>query len=164
MSDLFNQFMRQQATSGRWKNPARESGHGAPPPVKATPTTSGMGGAGMSTKDMPLAGEDGPPYKGNLTKADTVALLKNMTPPVFKGEDWERNKDAVNTYLHKWNDLHTLRNTLDSLCAIEFSLSLEGKAYKWYVSLSMVGRTSTWSYNQEIFQKEFFPENKQDCN
>ena len=57
-----------------------------------------------------------------------------------------------------------LRNTLDSLCAIESSLSLEGKAYKWYMSLSMAARTSTWSCYQEIFWKEFFSKNEQDCN
>ena len=161
MSDPFNQFMRQQAMSGRGENCARASGHGATPPVKVTPTTSGMGGAGTSARDVPLFGEDGTPYEGHLTKADTVALLKNMTPPVFKGEDWERNKDAVNTYLHKWNDLHTLRNTPDFLRAIDSSLSLEGKAYKWYMSLSLQARTSTWSHYQDMFQKEFMPENKQ---
>ena len=110
-----------------------------------------MGGAGTSAGDMPLAGEDGTPYKGHLTKADTVDLLKNMTPPMFKGEDRERNKDAVNTYLHKWNDLHTLRNNLDSFLAIESNLSLEDKAYMWYMSLSMTTCTTTWSHYQEIF-------------
>ena len=164
MIDLFNQFMRQQAMSGRGEHPARVSGHDTTPPVEVTPTTNGMGGAGTSAGDMPLAGEDGTPYEGHLTKADTVALLKNMTPPVFEGEDRERNKDAVNTYLHKWNDLHKLWNTPNSLCAIESSLSLEGKAYKWYMSLSMAARTTTWSGCQEIFQKEFFPKNEQDCN
>lgn len=84
MSDLYNQFMCQQAMSGRGENPARASGHGATPPVEVTPTTNGMGGAGTSAGDVPLAGEDGTPYEGHLTKADTVALLKNMTPPVFK--------------------------------------------------------------------------------
>ena len=123
-----------------------------------------MGGAGTSAGDVPLANEDGTPYEGHLTKADTVALLKNMTPSVFKGKDQEQNKEAINTYLHKWNDLHMLINTLDSLRAIESSLSLEGKAYKWYMSLSMAARTSTWSHYQEIFQKEFLLENKQDQN
>ena len=91
-------------------------------------------------------------------------LLKNMTPPVFKGEDRERNKDAVNTYLHKWNELHTLRNTPDFLRAIESNLSLEGKAYKWYMSLSLQARTSTWSRYQDMFRKEFMPENEQSRN
>ena len=87
-SDLFNQFMRQQATtSGQGENLARASGHGATPPIEVTPTTNGMGGAGTSAGDVPLAGDDGMPYTGHLTKADMVALLKNMTPPVFKGED-----------------------------------------------------------------------------
>ena len=161
---LFNLFMHQQALSGREENLARAICHGATPPVKVTPTTNGMGGAGTSARDVPLAGDDGTPYEGHLTKADTVALLKNMTPPMFKREDLERNKDAVNTYLHKWNDLHTLRNTPDFLRAIESSLSLEGKAYKWYMSLSVAARTSTRSCYQEIFRKEFLSENKQDRN
>ena len=57
-----------------------------------------------------------------------------------------------------------LRNTLDSLRAIESSLSLEGKAYKWYMSLSMAAHTSTWSRYHKIYLKEFFPENEQDRN
>ena len=97
MSDLFNQFMRHQATSAQEEHLARESGHGAPSLVKVTPTTNGMGGAGTSVGDVPLASDDGTSYEGHLTKVDTVALLKNMTPRVFKGEDRERNKDAVNT-------------------------------------------------------------------
>ena len=165
MSDLFNQFMHHQAMSGRGEDPAREKGHGAPPPIEATPTVHGKsGGAGTSTEDVLLAdveGADGVPYEGHghLTSKDKVDLLKNMTPPVFKGEDRERNKDAVNTYLHKWNDLHTLRNTPDFLRAIESSLSLEGKAYKWYMSLSSQARASTWSRYQDMFRKEFMPEN-----
>ena len=35
-------------------------------------------------------------------------MLKNMKPPAFKGEERERSKDAVNTFLHKWSDLHAL--------------------------------------------------------
>ena len=59
---------------------------------------------------------------------------------------------------------HTLRNTLNSLRAIESSLGLEGKAYKWYMSLNMAARTSIWSRYQEIFWKEFLPKNDQDRN
>ena len=106
-----------------------------------------MGGAQTGAGGVTIKCDDGtsPIVESTLSKADTVALLKNMTPAMFKGEDWERNRDAVNTYLHKWNDLHTLRNTLDSLRAIESSLSLKGKAYKWYMSLNMADRTCTWS-------------------
>ena len=60
-----------------------------------------MGGAGTSSRGVPLTGDNGTSSiaKGTLTKADTVALLKNMMPLMFKGEDWKRNKDAINTYL-----------------------------------------------------------------
>ena len=54
MSDLLNQLMRQQAMSGRGENLTRASGHGGTPPVKVTPTTNGMGGAGTSAGDVPL--------------------------------------------------------------------------------------------------------------
>ena len=97
----------------------RTSGHNAIPPI-----TNGMGGAGTSAGVVPLIGdtETSPCVEGTLTKANTVALWKNMTPLAFKGEDWQRNKDVVSTYLHKWNDLHTLRNTPNSLHAIEAKL------------------------------------------
>ena len=130
-----------------------------------------MGGAGTSATGVPLMGDDGtspideyPHSEGTLTIVDTVAILKNMKPLVFKGKDRERIKDAVNTHLHKWIDKHALRNTPNSLQSIESSLSLEGKAYKWYMSLNMTACTSTWSHYQDIFQKEFLPENEHDCN
>ena len=145
--------MHQSTTNGQGEIPARASGHNAIPLIEITPATNGMGGVGTSVGGVPLIGDNGtsPIVEGTLSTADTVALLKNMTPPMFKGEDWERNKDAINTYLHKWNDLHTLRNTPDSLHAIESSLNLEGKAYELYMSLNMAARTSTWSCYQEIF-------------
>ena len=39
--------------SGRGENPAKASGHDATPPVKVTPTTNGMGGAGTSARVVP---------------------------------------------------------------------------------------------------------------
>ena len=39
--------------------------------------------------------------------------VKNVTHPEFKGEKLERNKDAVQTFLHKWGDIHRLRATPD---------------------------------------------------
>ena len=91
-------------------------------------------------------------------------MLKNMKPPAFKGEERERSKDAVNTFLHKWSNLHALRRTPDHVRALEASLSLEGKAYKWWMSLKVSDRPTTWTRFQEVFRKEFLPENEPDCN
>ena len=59
------------------------------------------------------------------------AMFKHVKPPVFKGEDKEQNKDAIVTFLHKWQALHQLRCTPDVDTIIQTSLSLEGRAYKW---------------------------------
>ncbi|MCO5609563.1 hypothetical protein L7F22_063792 [Adiantum nelumboides] len=99
-----------------------------------------------------------------LTSPDVPNMLKNMKPPAFKGEERERSKDAVNTFLHKWSDLHALRRTPDNICALETSLSLEGKAYKWWMSLKMADRPTSWTRFQEVFRKEFLPENEPDRN
>ena len=73
-------------------------------------------------------------------------MLKNMKPPSFKGEEKEKIKDAINTFLHKWSDLHDIRRTPDHIRALEASLSLEGgKAYKWWMNLKMADRPTTWS-------------------
>ena len=58
-------------------------------------------------------------------------LLKDLKPPSFGGEKKERNKDAVNMFLHKWGDIHSLRRNPEEVRPIEASLSLTGKAYKW---------------------------------
>ena len=55
------------------------------------------------------------PPLGTIVFADLVGitstneganLFKNIKPPVFKGEDKERNKDAIITYLQKWSALY----------------------------------------------------------
>ncbi|MCO5591548.1 hypothetical protein L7F22_045534 [Adiantum nelumboides] len=99
-----------------------------------------------------------------LTSPDVPNMLKNMKPPAFKGEERERSKDAVNTFLHKWSDFHALRRTPNNICALETSLSLEGKAYKWWMSLKMANRPTSWTRFQEVFRKEFLPENEPDRN
>ena len=71
-------------------------------------------------------------------------MLRNMKPPVFKGEERDRTKDAVHTFLHKWTDLHRLQRTLAIVMATEMSLTLEGKAYKWWMSLPTNIRLETW--------------------
>ena len=91
-------------------------------------------------------------------------MLKNMKPPVFKGEECDRNKDAVHTFLHKWMDLHRLRCTFAAVMATETSLTLEGKAYKWWMSLPIATRPTTWEEFEAAFKKEFLPQNKKDQN
>ena len=54
-------------------------------------------------------------------------MLKNMKPPVFKGEERDCNKDAVHTFLHKWADLHLLCRTPTAIMATKMSLTLKGK-------------------------------------
>ena len=72
-------------------------------------------------------------------------MMKNMKPPVFKEKDQDHNKDAIQTFLQKWSDLHALHQTPDSISALETSLSLEGKDYKWWMSLNLGSHPSTWA-------------------
>ena len=85
-------------------------------------------------------------------------LLKDLKPPSFGGEEKERNKDAVNMFLHKWGDIRSLRRNPEVVRPIEASLSLTGKAYKWWMSLEE--RPSTWKDFEIIFGKEFLPVNE----
>ena len=85
-------------------------------------------------------------------------LLKDLKPPSFGGEEKERNKDAVNMFLHKWGDIHSLRRNPEIVRPIEASLSLTGKAYKWWMSLEE--RPSSWEDFDKIFRKEFLPVNE----
>ena len=62
-------------------------------------------------------------------------MFKSMKPPLFYGEEQDHNKDVMNTFLQKWRDLHQLRHTPKEFMVIEASLSPEGKAYKWWMSL-----------------------------
>lgn len=100
----------------------------------------------------------------SLGSHDGRHMMKNLKPPVFKGEDRDRNKDAVQTFLQKWSDLHVLRHTPESICALETSLSLEGKAYQWWMSLDAQTHPSTWAQFEKIFHKEFLPKNEKDQN
>ena len=62
-----------------------------------------------------------------------------------KGEDKEHNKDVVVNYLHKWSALHQLRHIPDLDTPIQESLSLEGRAYKWWMSLPKEGHPKSWA-------------------
>ena len=48
--------------------------------------------------------------------------------------------------------------------AIETSLTLEGKAYKWWMSLPADTRPKTWEEFEAAFKKEFLPQNEKDQN
>ena len=114
LSDLFNSFIRSQPMRGCGGISARASGQGTTPPVEIIPPTNGVQGAATSAAIgydpiSNIPNDDGP-----LPTPEMVALLKNTKPPIFKGEDKERNKDAVNTFLHKWGLLHALRHTPDA--------------------------------------------------
>ena len=87
-----------------------------------------------------------------------AAMLKNMKPPVFKGEKHDCNKDAIHTFLHKWADMHRLRRTPTAIMATETRLSLEGKAYKWWMSLPVETHPKILEEFEAVFRKEFLPE------
>ena len=42
---------------------------------------------------------------------ETSNILKDLKPPIYNGEEKERNKNAINTFLQKWQDFHRLKNT-----------------------------------------------------
>lgn len=75
---------------------------------------------------------------------DVINMLKKMKPLVYRGEERDRNKDAIYTFLLKWTDLHDLQHTPDFIHALEASLSLEGKTYKWWMSLDVRAHPGTW--------------------
>ena len=95
---------------------------------------------------------------------ETMELLKNMKPPVFKGEEKERNKDAVDTFLSKWAEIHDMRNTHDKVKPLHTSLSLEGKAYKWWMAYKPNEKPKTWAEFEIDFRKEFLPSNERQRN
>ncbi|MCO5589197.1 hypothetical protein L7F22_043163 [Adiantum nelumboides] len=91
-------------------------------------------------------------------------MLKNMKPPVYKGEDKDRNKDAVNTFLSKWAEIHNMRRTHDAMKPRHTCLALEGKAYKWWMTLKNHQRLKTWAEFENAFRKEFLPSNEKQRN
>ena len=82
----------------------------------------------------------------------TAGNLKDLKPPSFGGEEKERNKDSVNIFLHKWSDIHTLRQSPEGVRLVEASLSLTGKAYKWWMSLAeRATYPRTWAEFEMMF-------------
>ena len=87
--------------------------------------------------------------------------IKDLKPPLYDGEEADCNKDAVNTFLQKWHDLHSLKHTPDNIRALEASVTLRGKAYKWWMSMRAKGtEPRTWTAFEEAFKKEFLPMNE----
>ena len=80
--------------------------------------------------------------------------LKDLKPLSFGGEEKEQNKDVVNMFLHKWGDIHSLRRNPKIVRLIEASLSLTGKAYKWWMSLKEC--PCSWEDFEKVFKKSFF--------
>ena len=70
------------------------------------------------------------------------------------------NKDAIVTFLHKWQALHQLRRTPDVNTPVQASLSLEGRAYKWWMSLPDEGRPKSWAKFEVVFKKISFQKTK----
>ena len=95
---------------------------------------------------------------------EAATMFKNVKPLVFQGEEKDHNKDAVTTFLQKWRDLHRLRHTLDLVATVEASLSLEGKAYKWWLSIDEHARPTTWGEFEVMFHREFLLANEKDHN
>ncbi|MCO5563826.1 hypothetical protein L7F22_017475 [Adiantum nelumboides] len=51
---------------------------------------------------------------------------KYLKPPLYDGEEFDYNKDVVNTFLQKWHDLHSLKHTPDNIRTLEASVTLCG--------------------------------------
>ena len=60
--------------------------------------------------------------------------------------------------------MHRLRRTPATVMATETSLTLEGKAYKWWMSLPTDICPKTWEEFEAAFRKEFLPQNEKDQN
>lgn len=105
------------------------------------------------------------PARETQSKPRETHVLKDTKPPQFSGEERDRNKDAIYTFLQKWQDLHRMKNTPPEYQPLEASLSLGPKAYKWWMSLKEARRIpGDWAQFETIFVKEFLPENEQERN
>ena len=95
---------------------------------------------------------------------EIVEVLKNLKPPGFKGEDKEQNKDTIDTFLSKWGEIHDMRGTLDKNKPRHTYLSLEGKAYKWWMAYKPHKKPKTWASFESAFRKEFLPSDEKRRN
>ena len=76
---------------------------------------------------------------------ETTELIKNLKPPIFKGEDKEWNKDNVDTFLSKCVKTHAMRGTHDHNKPCHTCLLLEDKAYKWCMGFKVAQQLTTWA-------------------
>ena len=90
--------------------------------------------------------------------------LKNVKILEFKGAEKDRNKDAVHTFIQKWMDIHDLQATPDKARPKETSLSLKGKAYKWWMAMNYNTHPKSWKDFQDLFCNEFLPKNEKQKN
>ena len=94
------------------------------------------------------------PHEGISTRN---TYIKDLKPPLYDGKEADRNKDALNTFLQKWHDLHSFKHTPDNIRALEGSVTLRGKAYKWWMSMRAKGtEPCTWTAFEKAFKKEIF--------
>ena len=47
----------------------------------------------------------------NKPAKETVEVLKNLKPLGFKGEEKERNKNTIKTFLSRWGEINDMRGT-----------------------------------------------------
>ena len=74
---------------------------------------------------------------------------------MYHGEDREHTN---------WSSLHALRHNLDQVCVVEMSLSLEGKAYNWWMSLKLHNKPKIWNQFHHVFMQEFLFDNDSNKN
>ena len=80
-------------------------------------------------------------------------LLKDLKLLSIGGEEKGWNKNAINMFLHKRGDIHSLRRNPKVARSIKASLSLMGKAYKWWMSLKE--HPHSCEDFEKVFRKEF---------
>lgn len=96
-----------------------------------------------------------PPIEfGELFATPEVAMLKNMTPLVLrKRSTIIRRMQFISFCINELICIAHVALTVPSW--LEISLMLEGKAYKWWMSLLVDTCLKTWEEFEEMFWKEF---------
>lgn len=100
--------------------------------------------------------------RGEPSASERVRIAaKDLQNLSFSGEEKEMTKDTVVVFLANWTDYHELTGTRDHLRPTETGLFLRGKASRWCLSLAEPGlRPETWKDFQDLFRKEYLPENE----
>ena len=129
------------------------SGASQPSPVEPQVQVTASGGGNVAQHSSAGTSGVNPPITSPVTTLEISNSFKNLKPSTFRGEEKDWNKDSMHTFIQKWTDLHVLRQTPDEQRALGISLSLEGKAYKWWLSLDETACPHTWNTFQELFRK-----------